>query len=117
MKHIKKFNESQSDIEYHKQVIKDIFQDVFDEYLIEESGPDISFSEYGLLYNLDANDDCITLYIRKYDEEHKISDISYINYSNQVERLRSMGYNVKNVSSRHNHPNKQIILEIKHETY
>ena len=36
MKHLKKFNESQSDLEYHKLMIQDIFQDIIDEYDIEK---------------------------------------------------------------------------------
>lgn len=35
MKHLKLFNESVSDKEYHKQVVIDVFQDVIDDYNIE----------------------------------------------------------------------------------
>lgn len=36
MIHLKRFNESQSDLEYHKLMIQDIFMDVIDEHDIEK---------------------------------------------------------------------------------
>lgn len=114
MKHLKKFNESQSDIEYHKLMIQDVFQDVFDEYVIEKG---IIGRSSGLCYSitdhtenkwrLECKVDEIVLLIWKGGESpeyvkgwilsdpliKKIIKSRYL--SDHIKRLSTMGYKVK----------------------
>ena len=53
MIHLKRFNESgQSDIDFHKDQIKDLFQDIIDEYGIDEH-TDLGEGEDGMYYMLE----------------------------------------------------------------
>lgn len=113
MRYLKKFEEldewgslraSEEDIKYHMQVIKDVFQDIFDEYDIEELLDDSNFGPTGLFYsifkagrfNTRLRYNCIYLKIRELDHGSYIRSeaINTMDLSGHIKRLQNMGYSV-----------------------
>lgn len=113
MKYLKHFEDldkwgseraSKDDIKYHMQVIKDVFQDIFDEYDIEELVDDSVFGPTGLFYsifkaglfNTRLQYNCIYLKIRELDHGSYIGSeaVKTMDLSGHIKRLQNMGYSV-----------------------
>lgn len=115
MKYLKKYFESADSEEdqYHIDVIKDVFQDIFDEWGIEEDAESNRWSS-GLYWTIAAEhklnyinkiDRGYWLFIRKYkflphgeggDEEDNLTKVAIppIDISGHIKTLQSMGYKV-----------------------
>ena len=96
MKHLKKFNENS--ISDDILTIRDVFQDIFDDYNIYEKGNDTSS---GLFYSfgryLQNSDELLGLKIRKLDNEANYlysEELNNIDFSKHIKRLENMGYGV-----------------------
>ena len=87
MKYLKLF-ESIEDQD-HINTIKDVFQDIFDEWNMEESNSNPGAGLYWSIYK-DGLRYC--LYIRKYDGEGYRIDMPPIDISGHMKTLSSMGY-------------------------
>lgn len=74
MKHIKRFNEAKQD-DYHLQVVKDVFQDIIDDYDIEYSNFDYTMA--GIYYNIKKYiDNKCDFYIWRNNRVSEISDLT-----------------------------------------
>ena len=111
-----------SDSEYYSQIVKDVFQDIIDDYDIDEAGnPNfIGGGETdGLYYSIKKHSEhkTITLYIRKYDRGLLMP--LDIDLSKHIERLKSMGFRVLDRTitkdERLSGNRRQIILEISYD--
>lgn len=105
MIHLKRFNESnQSDIDFHLQVIKDVFQDLIDEWDLEFCnwvGIGTAFDP-GNHFSLRAFDNS-DIIIDIFNKANKVSVWKHVSSSptfkkdvvDNISRLRRMGYDVQ----------------------
>lgn len=81
---------------HHINTIKDLFQDIFDDFGIEESrvcpGPGIYWC-IEKVYVKNEDESYFELYIRKYDDCGR-ADLPTIDISGHIKTLESMGYEV-----------------------
>lgn len=112
--------ESLSDDEYYTTLVRDVFQDVIDEYgMVDDKYRDND--EDGLFYSISPiSCNAVQVYIREY-VEGTIRELRNHNFdfSKELNRLRSIGLNVQDDSNQNYNrlhlPHKQIIFNFKKE--
>ena len=96
MKYLKHFESVDSD--YHKQVIKDVFQDIIDDYDLEEYNPSMSQvfgfgvepkTFYYKINRIRGNKIALDIWAQK---DFELADFPKIDVSGHIKRLESMGY-------------------------
>lgn len=89
LKHLKYFESME--YQHHINAIRDVFQDIFDDWNMEELNSMIDRNTHGLYYNFRALDSDIVFCIRNIDSG-KLINIPTIDISNHIKTLKSMGY-------------------------
>ena len=94
MKYLKKFESVNISDQDHINTIKDVFQDIFDEWGIEETNLCPGAGLYWCIYNSqnEEYEDTFDLYIRKYNRGGGRVDMPDIDISGHIKTLQSMGY-------------------------
>lgn len=101
MKYLKHFEfksartNSFTDDQFHMNQIKDVFQDIFDDYGIEESK--LTYPGTGFYFTIYSDTNQCVLYIRKYaNPPHSQTrvNIPKIDLSGHIKTLESMGYKI-----------------------
>ena len=112
MRYLKRFESVKSDIDYHMQVVRDVFQDIIDDYNIEEfitPADDDAYDIAGFYYHMSPypeynTNSTLDLKIVKsirlafFNQVINVSDIKNdvdrIDFTPPIKRLESMGYHV-----------------------
>ena len=105
MRYLKRFESVTSDIQYHMRVVKDVFQDIIDDYNIEEfitPADDDAYDITGFYYHMSPHPKYNTIVksirLAFYNQVINVNDIKNdvdrIDFTPPIKRLESMGYHV-----------------------